>query len=801
MKYKKIRSVLFLVLMLIIVVGSTGCNINDTKGKTENILDTEEEEKTLTVTPSSTPEVSVDPTNVETIESVITNSLGVHVVEGVVVAVNAQSFLLSDSTGMILVYMGSTWIPDVEVGQKLRLTGTTSDYAKARQFSKDSTYEVIGNGSVKHPSYLPVGGYNADKLVASSNIMPTFVKVYGRLSISGKYYNLTIDGANNAIGSLSYPVNVDELSNLNGKLIQVYGYVTGVSGSDMYLNIIPTSVTELSIIDINDANEIAATKQHNTFTEESYKVSGTIVDIANEKYGNMTITDGNNSIFVYGVYNADGLLFGELNKKPAIGDRVELVGSLGTYNGKNQMKNAVLFSFKSDNEPIDSFKFVNFFMINDTHGAFLDSSDSVSIGRVDTLIDSLTAGNGEYIKIHNGDAFQGSYISGQRYGLPIIESLNVMEFDCFVLGNHEFDWGIDKIAAYADGNLENGEANFPFLGANIYYKGTTTRPDWIDAYTIVEYGDINVGIIGVMGHTHESSILTSYVKDYEFVDPYNIIVDTTKELRGTYGCDVVVVATHDYDSSFNNQIANLTGESRIDAIFSAHTHQLINETVTRQDGVVIPVVQNYDKNGRGTSVVISLDDNNNMQSAKVAQYNPENYAISAEIQKLINSYQDLITEANESLGSTSNTISKSKLGSYAVEAMLNYNYNEDNFAGIDIAIMNTGGVRATIESGDITRAGVFEVFPFNNKVVLVNMSGKLLKTLCAKNNNYFYIGVSDEYGTYANFKDDEIYQLAVIDYVFEGTRYTQFSNLTSDDYLQTEIIMRDLLIEYIDDLY
>ena len=54
----------------------------------------------------------------------------------------------------------------------------------------------------------------------------------------------------------------------------------------------------------------------------------------------------------------------------------------------------------------------------------------------------------DYILIHNGDAFQGSYVSGTYYGLPLVEAFNVIGFDCFVIGNHEFDWGIEKIAAY-----------------------------------------------------------------------------------------------------------------------------------------------------------------------------------------------------------------------------------------------------------------------------------------------------------------------------------------------------------------
>jgi 2',3'-cyclic-nucleotide 2'-phosphodiesterase (5'-nucleotidase family) len=458
----------------------------------------------------------------------------------------------------------------------------------------------------------------------------------------------------------------------------------------------------------------------------------------------------------------------------------------------------------SINSIYESVSHVNFLSINDTHGAFVDSKDSVSIGRVDSLLDSLTSMNGEYIKIHVGDAFQGSYVSGMTYGLPLIESLNIMEFDCFVLGNHEFDWGIDKIQNYADGNLANGEANFPFLGANIYKAGTTERPDWIDAYTIVNYGNIEVGIIGVIGATQESSILTKYVEEYEFVDPLSVIEKYAKELRNEKGCEVVVVATHDYDKNLNKRIGSLSNDAKIDTIFCAHTHQKVNETVSRADGKKIPVVQNLHKNNTATGVILSLDSNYSYKTSSVAHYNPNIYNISDDIASLISKYQDYIDDSNIVLGNTSQYISKSTLGKYATDAMVNYIYGESMFDGeIDVSIMNTGGIRATIDSGDITKADIFEVFPFNNIVVLVNINGKSLKSIYNANKSYLYFDFADSLTSISSLNDNEIYQLAIIDYVFESTysSYDVFDKLDPSQYIVTDIIMRDILIEYLDNLY
>ena len=133
--------------------------------------------------------------------------------------------------------------------------------------------------------------------------------------------------------------------------------------------------------------------------------------------------------------------------------------------------------------------------------------------------------------------------------------------------------------------------------------------------------------------------------------------------------------------------------------------------------------------------------------------------------------------------------------------MLNNAYVEYAFEGIDVAIMNTGGVRATINSGDITRGEVFEVFPFNNAVVLVNISGALIKELYGNNRNYLYIDVDNTIGNYNSLSDSTIYQLAVIDYVFENTFYTQFDDLSEDDYVVTDFVLRDLLMDYLEAAY
>ncbi len=429
---------------------------------------------------------------------------------------------------------------------------------------------------------------------------------------------------------------------------------------------------------------------------------------------------------------------------------------------------------------------INIFMINDAHGAFIDDVNP-GVERVSTLINELENANGDSIKIANGDIFQGTYVSSILYGLPMIDALNEMDFDAFIIGNHEFDWGLEKIHDYKDGNPSNGEANFPFVCANIYDKSTNQRVDWLEPYTIVENNGQKVGIIGLIGYNLETSILTENVKNYDFVYPLDLVKDYADELRNDKNCDSVVVSIHDYDPDLNSRIASLSGSSKVDAILCGHTHTDIYESIKRSDNLDIPVVQNRDKNNTASFLTLKVS-NANLDSWQYGRFYPAAYDKDLNMEKVINKYNATIEEGNRSLGTTYNYLSRDVLGGYAVSAM------KDEYL-TDFAIMNTGGIRATISGGNITVAQVFEVVPFNNKIYLTKLSGKALKSLYEANSSYLYI--SDNYYS-STISDNTIYTIAVIDYVYTSEWYQEFVGTTFTD---TQVIMRDLLVDFLDEMY
>ncbi len=424
---------------------------------------------------------------------------------------------------------------------------------------------------------------------------------------------------------------------------------------------------------------------------------------------------------------------------------------------------------------------VNIFSINDTHGAIITDNDTPGMERVASVINELEASS-DYIKVANGDIFQGGYASNVTYGRVFIDTLNAMDFDCFVIGNHEFDWGIEKISQYKDGDLSNGEAEFPFLSANIVYKNNYESPDWLEPYTIVENNGFTVGVIGIIGQYLTSSISYEYVENYTFLNPVPIVEELSKELRTSKNCDFVVVANHEYESSTNEALASLKGDSRVDAILCGHTHQKINEYVKRYDSYQIPIVQSHTKNYTVGSISLDVADQE-ITNTKINHYYPMNYGVNQDILNVINNYRDVIEEGNKVVTTINKNMSKSELGIFAANAIKEY-------VNSDFAFINTGGVRATINSGEILMKEIYEVFPFDNNIITVTMTKQQLINFCNYSDGYMY------YSSNLNINNltKDVYNVAVIDYVYTYPSYKKFfSDLDAtilDDYIRDAVIWK-----------
>ena len=303
--------------------------------------------------------------------------------------------------------------------------------------------------------------------------------------------------------------------------------------------------------------------------------------------------------------------------------------------------------------------------------------------------------------------------------------MNLMGFDAMSLGNHEFDWGLETVTQYFDGNQNNGEAAFPLLAINAFKKGTKDLPEHILPYTVIERGGYKVGIIGSIGSNLESSIAYSKVEAYEFKDPLSDIKDTTRYLREHDKVDVVVVMAHDFDESLNYDLANLTGLESVDVVFTAHAHQYkldsINNTIIIQSGA----------NGQYLGHV-RLDMKNRYNSIYENLYYHEDFNTpDLIIQNQIDMYK-LETDDyfNTPIIQNGSSIDKYTL-TYWLADLMRVKTNAD------IALHNFGGTRDSLNSNEaITLGRLYDIFPFDNIIKTVYLTGGEITSYINNNSDY-----------------------------------------------------------------
>lgn len=156
---------------------------------------------------------------------------------GTVVGTYSRGFLISDGTAYILVYLGSD--SGLAVGDVVTVSGSTSEYGGLLQFGSGSTFEKTGTTEFTQPEPEVLDGAALDAYLAAPVIK--YVQYTGTLNISGYYYNVTVDGAATAVGSIQYAPEGLVDAALNGKKIVVTGYSIGFSGGK-YVNTMGISV-------------------------------------------------------------------------------------------------------------------------------------------------------------------------------------------------------------------------------------------------------------------------------------------------------------------------------------------------------------------------------------------------------------------------------------------------------------------------------------------------------------------------------------------------------------------------------
>lgn len=304
---------------------------------------------------------------------------------------------------------------------------------------------------------------------------------------------------------------------------------------------------------------------------------------------------------------------------------------------------------------------------------------------------------------------------------------NYVKFDVMTLGNHEFDWGIDRLKQRIT------QSNFPYVCANIIEKSTGKPIDFVKMYVILKCGGLKIAVVGIA--TPETAYKTNpkVVSGYTFEDPARVVNALVPEIKRR-GADIIVVLTHlaswqDGSGSISGDAATLALQARgIAAVVSGHSHQTVCGKV---NGVL--VVQAY-YNGRAVGKIEILFDKSSHQvedstvSVTTLPYpgmvpDPGAQAIVIKAQAEIAPFKNVVVgHTVRALSHDRNDLNETLLGQWVTDTMR-------RLAGADLAFQNSGGLRTGIPAGAITIGNLYEVMPFDDTLVTVEMTGKQVMKL------------------------------------------------------------------------
>ena len=366
---------------------------------------------------------------------------------------------------------------------------------------------------------------------------------------------------------------------------------------------------------------------------------------------------------------------------------------------------------------------------NDVHGAIGEYA------KVAALKQAYQAAGAYVLLADASDFIQGDPTVSASQGKTAIELMNLAGYDVAAPGNHEFDYGYPNLKTLA------GEADFPILAANVRYDNAAALGDQT---TFTTTDGKKIGIFGLdtpetATKAHPDKIKgVSFLAAQEMFDCAQAQVDALK----ADGCDYIICLGHlgiDAESTGNRSIDLLEKVTGIDVFIDGHSHSTLEEikeatngtgkvgdTVLTSTGTKLANVGMVDISPDGTISTSSLatSELTVTPDAKVA-------ARAEEIQKEIDAdYGTVFAKTEVALdGEKANVrTGETNLGDLIADAMLWQAGLLDE--GVDAAVTNGGGIRASIAAGDITKKDINTVLPFGNTLYVVKVTGaELLEAL------------------------------------------------------------------------
>jgi 2',3'-cyclic-nucleotide 2'-phosphodiesterase (5'-nucleotidase family) len=352
---------------------------------------------------------------------------------------------------------------------------------------------------------------------------------------------------------------------------------------------------------------------------------------------------------------------------------------------------------------------------NDTHGRVEEGSYAgMGFPKISTLVNQYR-NEGNVLLLDAGDTFHGQTIVNLNEGEAIVDIMNEMGYDAMTLGNHDFNFGQERIK-----ELEE-MANFPIVAANL-------DPALVEPYVIKEINGMKIGIFGLATPETEYKTHPKNVEGLTFRSPSEVAQEMVDELEGQ--TDMIIALAHLGISEGSEYTSRRVAEnvSGIDVIIDGHSHSALEEGLM-VNGTLIGQAGEYDKNLGVVEVEMVEGNVENLTASLVSKEDAADVEKDQAVVSLIEEIKGENEEITSAVvGKTSVELNgerenvrtgETNLGNLLTDAMLAK-------VDADVAITNGGGIRASIDEGEITKGEVITVLPFGNTTVVKELTGAQL---------------------------------------------------------------------------
>lgn len=333
--------------------------------------------------------------------------------------------------------------------------------------------------------------------------------------------------------------------------------------------------------------------------------------------------------------------------------------------------------------------------------------------------------------VSSGDFVQGGTLGAVSKGEYSVRLMNLVGYDAISPGNHEFDYHISRLSELNElSNTKYISCNFAKIGEeNTYFK----------PYTIVSYGEVDVAYIGIV--TPETLI---YSMPLQFKDDKGEVIYTFNDSKLHEvvqenidkaikdGADYVVALSHiGYDETdirydVTDVIENTKG---LDVVLDAHSHSVIEEKLVKDKSGKEVLLSSTGTNFEYIGKLTITDGTFDTELIKTETYTNTDAKIDAYIAEINETYSEV---GNRKIGESK--VSFNTHNEDGVRVIRNGETNLGNLCSDafrivknpDVAFVHGGGLRAPLKAGDITFNDIYSVFPFNDHIVKVEISGQVL---------------------------------------------------------------------------